>query len=150
VLTAEGHTNVSGIFSVDVPSSLLWSWQADNFAIKVEVFVSLDYDSHYPHTFKGSAYSMAIVGKQRGAGLVHFTQVHTVSNDPPAMTFAYSSPDGLVLRITTTTNRPAANAMSYICAMTGSSTVSQSVPHWRRTVTSVSASRVMPSEAIST
>ena len=105
VLTAQGQTN-AGNFSVDVPSSLLWSWQADNFAIKVEVFVSLDYDSYYPHTFKGSAYSMAIVGKQRGAGLVHFTQVHTVSNDPPAMTFTYSSPDGLVLRITTTTNRP--------------------------------------------
>ena len=106
VLTAEGQLDPNGNFYVDVPSSLVWSWQADNFVVKVEVFVSLDYDSYYPHTFMGSAYSMAIVGKQRGAGLVYFTQLHTVSTAPPAVSFAYSSPQYPILRITVFTGRP--------------------------------------------
>ncbi len=101
----QGTLDGSGDFTVSIPRSLYQPWTNDNYVFKVEVFVSLDYDSDFPHTDKGAAYSMALVHKQRGAGLVHFTELHSQAYDA-TVTFAYSSPVVDTLQITVATNRP--------------------------------------------
>ena len=105
VYTDSGALNSSGDFYVDIPHTMYVPWLSDNYIFKVEVFVSLDADSGWPHTNKGSAYSMALIGKERGAGLVHFDEMMSHANDA-TVTFGYSSPNVNFLRITVNTNRP--------------------------------------------
>ncbi len=104
VFAQEGTLDANGDFVINIPRSLYQTWPYDNFVFKTETFVSLDYNSGFPHDNKGSAYSMALVGKQRGAGLVHFNQVIYDTNDA-VIVFAYSSPVVDTLRIDVDTNR---------------------------------------------
>jgi hypothetical protein len=106
VLAQEGTLDGNGDFTIDIGSAYYQAWHVDNYIFKVEVFVSLDYSSSHPHMYKGSAYSEALVGKQRGDGLAHIRETETQSNDA-VVTFAYSNPGGgTTLRITVNTNRP--------------------------------------------
>ncbi|GJM25034.1 MAG: hypothetical protein DHS20C16_14490 [Phycisphaerae bacterium] len=100
----EGTLDGSGDFSVSIPRSLYQPWTNDNYVFKVEVFVSLDFDSGFPHADKGAAYSMALIHKRRGAGLVNFTELRSQAYDA-AVTFAYSSPVVDTLQIDVDTNR---------------------------------------------
>ena len=106
VLAQEGTLDGSGDFIIYIDSPHYQAWHADNYIFKVEVFVSLDYNSSFPHTYKGSAYSEALVGKQRGNGLPHIRETETQSNDA-VVTFAYTNPGGgPILQITVNTDRP--------------------------------------------
>ena len=102
VYTMNGTLNASGDFYFNIYRDLWQPYFNDNFIFKVEVFVCLDPYSLYPHSNRGSAYSMALIGKQRGAGLVHFYEAITHSNDA-TITFSYSSPvtDNLMISVNT-------------------------------------------------
>ncbi len=104
VFAQEGTLDTNGDFSLSIPSSLYQAWTYDNYVFKVEVFVSVDYDSVHPHDDKGAAYSMALVHKQRGAGLVSFSEVYSYDYDA-TISFGYSSPVSNYLRIDVDTNR---------------------------------------------
>ncbi|UCC31102.1 MAG: hypothetical protein JSU86_02265 [Phycisphaerales bacterium] len=112
VYTDSGILDLSGDFTVSIPSSLYTPWLADNYIFKVEVFVSINPTSDYPHTIKGSAYSMALIGKQRGTGLVHFHEKITQANDV-AVTFTYSSPVSGYLQIDVNTSVPDVGGIPY-------------------------------------
>jgi hypothetical protein len=105
VYTNEGTLDASGTFAEMIPASFYSTWLKDNFFFKVEVFVSLDIYSSWPHDNRGGGYSMALIGKQRGDGLVHFNEVITDAMDA-TFDFAYSSPQTDYLRIEVDTNRP--------------------------------------------
>jgi hypothetical protein len=102
VLTASGTLDLSGSFLITIPQAYYYSWQADNYAFKVEVYVSLD-PTAGSFEDRGSAYQMEIVGKERGTTLTHFTELHKVANDA-TFTFTYSA-SGTDLQISVLTNR---------------------------------------------
>ena len=104
VFTATGTLNATGDFTVTIPPSLYYNWGSDNYVFKVEVFVTLDPAATYPDFGnRGSAYQMEIVGKERGASLTHFTELHKVANDA-TFNFTYSA-SGTDLVIAVDTNR---------------------------------------------
>ena len=105
VFSNSGNLDANGDFVISVNRDLWQPYFNDNFIFKVETFVCLDPTSEWPHDNKGSAYSMALVGKQRGASLVHFYEAITHANDA-TVTFSYSNnPAPDYLRITVNTNR---------------------------------------------
>ncbi len=106
VYTNQGKLNATGDFAEPIPASLYRPWMSDNYYFRVEVFVSLDPESTWPHSNRGAAYSEAIVAKQRGNGLVRFRELVTDCIDATT-TFAYSSPQADVLLISVNTDRAA-------------------------------------------
>ncbi|MCP4712674.1 MAG: hypothetical protein GY869_28950 [Planctomycetes bacterium] len=105
VFTDTGTLNSTGDFYVEIPHTMYVPWLSDNYIFKVEVFVSLNANSGWPHDNKGSAYSMALIGKDRGAGLAHFDEMMSHANYA-TVAFGYSSPNTNFLRINVDTNRP--------------------------------------------
>jgi hypothetical protein len=103
VLTTSGYLDASGDFTLTIPQSAYYVWQADNYVFKVELYISIDPTSLFPHSNRGSAYQMEIVGKERGASLTHFTEVTKVANDA-TFTFTYSV-SGTDLQVAVNTNR---------------------------------------------
>jgi hypothetical protein len=107
VYTDEGTLDTDGDFVVSIPESFYKPWAYDNYIFKVEVFVSLAYYEPPPCSNRGSAYSMALVGKQRGTPeLFHFKEVAELKTEFDAtVNFNYSSPTVGLLRIAVDTNR---------------------------------------------
>lgn len=104
VVTQNGVLDANGDFYVLVPPSCYWAWSNDNYMFKVEVFVSLDYNSDYPHFERGSGYSRAIVAKERGNNLTYFYKEIELSKDA-TITFSYSNSAPQDLRIDVNTDR---------------------------------------------
>ncbi|GMU23752.1 MAG: hypothetical protein AMXMBFR13_38300 [Phycisphaerae bacterium] len=106
VYTNQSTLDANGDFAETIPSTYYRPWLGDNYFFRLEVFVSLDPESGFPHTNRGSGYSMALIAKQRGNGLVRFNEVMTDAVDA-SITFTYSSPQAEQLRVSVNTNKAA-------------------------------------------
>jgi hypothetical protein len=105
VVTQNGSLDANGDFYILVPPSNYWGWSNDNYMFKVEVFVSLDYNSDYSHWDRGSGYSRAIIAKERGNNLTYFYKEIELSKDA-TITFTYTNSTPQDLRIDVDTDRP--------------------------------------------
>ncbi|MBN1340449.1 MAG: hypothetical protein JXA03_14060 [Bacteroidales bacterium] len=75
VYSNSGTLSASGAVTVQVPGPLFVS--GDNIPFTYEVWLSVDYTSNYPHDDIGAGYLRGAAWKQRGNGVIGYTNLET-------------------------------------------------------------------------